>query len=142
MQMNKVYHPWWTWEEVESNMWGSVPDSKKSTISAYELMKDYKRFGESMINVVETWQFSCENHLSDKTINRRSWLGCAAVANYLQLPENITRKAWSMLARIEKELANNQADMAINHWEELNERFDTDLHKDLDGQMLLCWTTR
>jgi len=116
--IKRIYHPYWTWEENNYNMWGSVIDRELYLQKAIEFVGDYKLYGFWMLKVVEQWQHSCEHNLSDLSQNRRAWVGQAACALASQCPEDIVRVAWGHLTELQQTLANKEADKAIKVWEE------------------------
>lgn len=117
MRLKREYHPYWDWEELEHNMWGSVCDRKKATAKAVEFTGDHKLYGRFMMRVVNEWSVSCENALTDYSINRKAWVGHAACALAHGIPEDITRLAWGKLTDEQRLLANKEAERAIQHWE-------------------------
>ena len=114
---DRIYHPYWMWEELEHNMWGYVNDKPKFLKAAIEFTGDHKKYGRFMMRVVNEWLYSCEHNLSNKTQNRKAWVGHAAVALALGCPEDIVRSAWSHLTEEQQILANNEASIAIKYWE-------------------------
>jgi hypothetical protein len=72
----------------------------------------------AMNRVINEWVISCEQNLSNITINRKSWLGWAACSIQSKIPEIITRKAWFLLSLEQQEMANKIADDIIKKWEE------------------------
>lgn len=115
--MNRIYHPYWLWEEVEANMWGTVSDRKLYLQRAADFTGDHLKYGRFMLRVVNEWRYSCENALTDLNLNRRAWVGHAACALAIGCPEDITREAWGMLTVQQQDRANAQADHAIKEWE-------------------------
>lgn len=115
--IERVYHPYNMWEEIDHNMWGTVLNRKAFLKKAVRFTSDHKRYGRFMMRVVNEWPFSTENALTDKFINRRAWVGHAACALALGCPEDITREAWSKLTDEQQLLANKEAERAIQSWE-------------------------
>ena len=115
--IKRIYHPYWKWEEVKFNMWGRVDDKQEFLEKAIEFTGNYKLYGKYMMKVVKDWKYSCEHNLSDKSQNRQAWIGHAAAALALQCPEDIVRQAWWHLTDKQREMANKEADKAINYWE-------------------------
>lgn len=114
--LERVYHPWHEWEEVRFNMWGTVEDRKKWVASAIRFTGDYKRYGRFMMRVINEWPVSCENALTDPSINQKAWVGHAACALALECPEDVTREAWKHLTDEQQLLANKEAQHAIDTW--------------------------
>ncbi len=86
-----------------------------------------------MLEVIKKWPVTCEHHLTDKNSNRRAFVGHAAAAMHLNLPEYITRMAWGKLSTTQQDLANQKADEAIYLWEKLYEhRKSVSIHKQME----------
>ena len=115
--MKRVYHPVSMWEELRFNMWGTVDDRASALEKARTFTGDAGRYGEYMRRVTREWPISCENALTDLSINRKAWIGHAACAMAIQIPEDIIREAWGQLTDEQRRLANAQADDAIKVWE-------------------------
>jgi hypothetical protein len=98
-------------------MWGSVPNRAIALDAAIKFTGDHEVYGLWMMRVVKRWRYSCEHNLSDKSQNRKAWIGHAACAYAMQIPEDIIRKAWSFLSDEQQVLANKEADKAIKYWE-------------------------
>lgn len=117
-QIKRRYLPWWEWEEVTANMWGTVVDRKHYLEFAIEFTGDHETYGTYMLRVTEEWPNSSLHNLSNKTQNRRAWIGHAACAFAFGCPEDIVREAWSYLSEDQQKKANAVADKAINSWEQ------------------------
>lgn len=117
MRFKRVYHPIWLWEEVEANMWGEVKNKSIALRRAIAFTGDHKLYGRFMMRVVNEWKYSCENALTDYSLNRKAWVGHAACALAKGIPEDITRQAWGKLTDEQRLLANKEAERAIQHWE-------------------------
>lgn len=118
--IERIYHPYWMWEEVKFNMWGTVSNKFEMLEWAIEFTGDAEEYGSWMMKVVSDWNCSCEHNLSNKTQNRKAWIGHAACAYANKCPEDIVRKAWSHLSEDQQIKANKKADEAIAAWENKN----------------------
>lgn len=135
IKFERVYRHYMEWEEIETNMWGDVENKKQWLKKAIEFTGDHKKYGRFMLRVVSEWPNSCENWLTDYSINRRAWVGHAACAMAINCPESITREAWGHLTDEQRELANRQADRAIQLWE-YNYAKSRGIHIDMDEPLL------
>lgn len=133
--MKRVYHPWWVWEEVKHNMWGAVDDRQAMLRRAIEFTGDHKLYGRWMRKVIAAWPNSCENALTDASLNKRAWIGHAACAMAFRCPEDIVRQAWGHLSDEQRLLANKEAERALRLWQDAYEK-DHGLRDDL-GEPLL-----
>ena len=116
MKFDRVYHPYNKWEEVDHGMWGTIENKKEWLARAIAFTGNHKLYGSYMMRVIEEWPTSCENALTDSSLNQRAWVGHAACAMALGCPEYITREAWGYLTDEQRLLANKEADGAIRAW--------------------------
>jgi hypothetical protein len=130
-----VWHRIEFWEEIKFNMWGSVNDAGDALEAAIKFTGDHKLYGSFMRRVIVEWPYSCENAFTDPILNRRAWVGHAAVALALGIPEDITRKAWGFLSDEQRLLANKEASRAIAQWE-LDYRKRDEISGDLEEAVL------
>jgi len=135
IKLKRVYHPLHLWEEIHHNMWGEVDDCKAMLEKAIAFTGDYILYGSFMQRVIKEWPISCENALTDYSLNRKAWVGHAATALGLKCPEDITRKAWGVLTYEQQLLANKEAIRAIRAWEDAY-RKDKRIHTDMGEPML------
>ena len=135
MTLKRVWHPCDQWEEIQHNMWGEVDDRQASLSMAVSFTGNHYLYGHFMMRVIKEWPVSCENALTDNSLNKRAWIGHAACALAFGCPEDIVRQAWSVLSDEQRALANKQADRAIGSWEE-NYRKSQSLYPDLDREVL------
>lgn len=122
--MEKVWHPYTSWECFRFGMWEFTEARSRNLMlkKAIEFTGDAKIYGEWMMRVIVQWPISCEHHLSDSGTNRRAYVGHAAACLAIKCPEDITRKAWGHLSKHQQDEANYMADVAISAWEVLHER--------------------
>lgn len=113
----EIWHPYWLWEELDFNMWGSVDSRNEWLQKAIDFTGDHKLYGSWMVKVADNWKYSCEHHLTKMYINRKAWIGHAAAALAIQCPEDIVREAWGFLTKEQQDLANQEAQNAIEYWE-------------------------
>ncbi len=134
-KLKRVYHDYRNWEEVKFNMWGEIADREKALAKAIRFTKNHLRYGHFMRRVTKEWPISCENALTDSRISKRAWVGHAAVALALRIPEDITRAAWAHLSDEQQLLANGEAERAISKWT-ISYCKNKALYKDLGAKML------
>lgn len=117
MKVKRVYRDCREWEEVKFNMWGEVDNRKEWLKRAIEFTGNAEIYGSFMKRVVYEWPVSCENALTDLSMNRKAWVGHAAVALAIKCPEDIVRQAWGHLTDEQRLLANQEAERSIQEWE-------------------------
>ena len=117
--MIQVYKPYWKWECYNNGMWNKVNKKTESIMleTAIEFTGNHILYGKSMNDVVFKWNNTIENHLTNKSINRRAFLGHCAVFYKHQIPEYIVRMAWKELNNEQRRLADLEAERTIKEWE-------------------------
>lgn len=115
--MNRIYHHYEKWECYKNGMWIKT-NNEIQLNKAIEFTSNYLEYGKSMNDVINYWFYSCENFLSNKSINRKAYLGHCAVSFKFKISENITRLAWKYLTKEQQDLANNEAENNIKLWEQ------------------------
>jgi hypothetical protein len=119
--IKQVWHPYQRWEDYQAGMWRKEQKEKEQELLsvAIEFTGDHIKYGAAMMEVIKTWKYSCEHNLSNLQINRRAWVGHAACAYSLKLPEYLVREAWGKLNDYQRFMANKMADNAIAEWERI-----------------------
>ena len=135
-KLTRVYKPFTEWEEIQHGMWATVTNRKRWVKKAIEFTSDHKKYGRFMLRVVHEWPISCENALTDNLINKKAWVGHAAVALAINCPEDIVREAWGKLTDEQRLLANKEAERAIRIWEYNYRRKNNLLCSSVEGEML------
>lgn len=117
--MKQIYHHYTNWEEWENGMWRKVSNEEHDIYlkKAIKFTGNAKLYGNFMMKVIEQWPISCEQNLTNISINRQAWIGHAACCIAINCPENITREAWWHLSERQQNEANRKADFAIKTWE-------------------------
>lgn len=121
MILNKIWHPYWEWDDYKAGMWRTVSGKERKAFlkKAYEFTSDADKYGEAMMKVIKLWKIGCEHHLTNTSSNRRAWIGYAACCLAIGCPEDITRQAWGYLTQDEQDKANAKADLTIATWERM-----------------------
>lgn len=101
-------------------MWRKISNEQeraKYLVEAIEFTGNAELYGKWMMEVLDRWPISCEQNLSNSSVNRRAWIGHAAVCIAINCPEDITREAWWKLSQQQQDEANEKATLAIKEWE-------------------------
>lgn len=117
----RIYHQYYNWEDFKSGMWRKVsPQDELSMLGeAIEFTGDHVKYGQAMLRVINEWPVTCEHNLTNPSLNKKAFIGHCAVSLELNIPEYITRMAWKYLSDKQRDLANQQAENAINEWKSL-----------------------
>lgn len=116
--MEQFYSHHDNWEDFKNGMYCGTSDNNQEQIEkAKSLLSDSDLFYKTMHELLIKWPISSKVNLTNKGINRRSWLGHAACNFMYSIPEIVTRKAWNELSEIQQFNANTIAERFINEYE-------------------------
>ena len=116
--MKRIYHHYKLWEDQKEGFYKSVKNKnnyKDLVISFFNNEEDTGRF---MSLVLDKWVVSCEQNLSNLSMNRVAWIGQAACFINNGTPSLTTMYFWKFLDYEVQERANKQAIKAIKLWEQ------------------------
>jgi hypothetical protein len=115
--MIRIYHRWEKWECFKAGFYdSSYPLSLKDGQEKYaEFLSNSDLFAESINMVFENWHFSCQNFLTNESINRIAWIGQSSVCIKIGLP-SFFKGGFKILSNYEQRCANNLAREHLNKW--------------------------
>lgn len=120
--MNRIYHHWEKWECAKAGFYETqAPDgfSPDQAREAYrDFLSDIPRFVSAMQRVIKEWPHSCDQFLSNDSINRIAWMGQAAMCIETGVP-NCFRGGFNMLTPHQQKAANSAAYQMIEAWEKI-----------------------
>lgn len=130
--MNRIYHPYWLWEDYLNGMYrGSVDKAKINKCS--KLLSDTECFSKALEMVLKEWVFSSDVNLSNTSQNRLAWLGAAACCISIGANEKTTRLGWARLNEQQRLKANTTARKYVKKYE----RENSQIYRDMGTKMLL-----
>jgi hypothetical protein len=118
--MTQIFIHYEKWEDFHSGMWRKLPKNEEESfrIIAIKFTGNHILYGAAMIRVVNEWPYTCLHNLSNTSINRKAFIGHAACSLQINCPEYIVRQAWWKLTEEQRIMADEQAEIAINLWEQ------------------------
>jgi len=129
----QVYKPYWMWEDYNNGMYSNSNEHKEILISkSISLLSDANLFFSISEKMVNSWHVSSLVNLTNKSQNRRAWIGAASCCFNHSCPEQITRIAWGLLNEMQRSRANYVADIIIKKYEIGHSK----LHKNVAEKML------
>lgn len=116
--MKQIYHNYELWEDWINGMWSAVGKEQweKMLPLAIEFTGNAELYGAAMLRVIQEWPISCEQNLTNASINKKAWIGHAACCLEFGWPEYIVRAAWKHLSERQQIEANKMAQRAISIW--------------------------
>ena len=119
--MKQIWHPYWDWECL--GMYNELDgiSLEDGQIIYYNFLKDIDKFDRALNRVVNEWTISCENFLSNDSINKIAWLGQASVCIEHNIPR-VCRGGFKLLSSEDAENANKKAKEYLMEWIEKYEK--------------------
>lgn len=132
--MEQIYIEYQKWEDYLCGMYNTndVIDKDKKVINAINLLSNPTEFYKACQLLINDWKNSSDVNLSNRNQNRKAWLGAAACMYKHEVPEYLTRIAWSLLNKQVQDLANKIAEKIINEYETKNR----EIHSNVGTTML------
>lgn len=121
--MRRFWHHWEKWECVPAGMYLTLAPSgytPESALDAYAtFLRDFQRFDAALLRVRSEWRISCEQFLSNPSINRIAWLGQSSMCIATGVPA-VFKGGFNLLTEREQSAANRMAASHLKEWEFLN----------------------
>jgi hypothetical protein len=116
--MKQFYATIYEMECVKNGMYSSFINESKVKKSI-ELLSNLSLFENEINNVFSNWKISTCVNLSNKSINRKAWLGQSACLIHHSANEKETKKAWFELTEQQQIKANKIAEIKIKEFEKV-----------------------
>ncbi len=117
--MKRIYHHWGRWECFKAGMYEGAPPAGYTADSAKEAYRDFladaPRFSAAMQRVLDEWPNSCDQFLSNDSINRIAWLGQASMCIDTGVPMCF-RGGFKLLSAAQQKTANALAAEFFKKW--------------------------
>jgi len=130
--MNRIYHPYWLWEDHKAGFYDNVSGERKKELveKVVEMFNSEELTKQNMNLVIQLWKYSCEHNLTNISLNRIAYIGQSACCIYANVPCTITMEAWSLLSDDVKKRSDKIAESVINLWENQNKNLQLCLKLD------------
>jgi len=124
LNIKRVYHPYTLWEDYKHGFYDNCTGSDKDAmlLKSIEMFNDEILTKKYMNKVIETWKYSCEQNLTNPSMNKIAYIGQGACCLYARVPSTVTMEAWSHLTDEVKERSNNIAKNVIDNWNNNNKK--------------------
>lgn len=141
--IEQIYIPYWKWEDWYNGMWRKLTKENEQIYlkKAIEFTGDHLKYGKAMNVVINKWNNTMVNSLTNPGINKRAFLGHCACCYETKCPEYITRMAWKHLTEKQRYLADKVAQQTIDKWLVNYAEKNRTVHKNMGKQMLFEWNT-
>lgn len=117
--MKRFYARYELWEDYQNGMYDKPPESKIDMLvsAAKDILGDCERFELIGLQVISRWVVASAVNLTNRSENRRAWIGQSVCCYECEVPEILTRQAWAQLSESQRAKANKVADKIIKHFE-------------------------
>jgi len=117
--VNRIYHHWEAWECFKAGFYNSEPPAGITPDMARELygefLSDVPRFEAALSRVITEWRNSCEQFLSNESMNRIAWLGQASMCISTGVP-SVFRGGFKQMSIADQRTANAIAGKWLDKW--------------------------
>jgi len=135
--VKRIYHHYETWECLRMYLPydGEVVDHDTLLHMYADFLRDIHRFKRALNRVKKEWPLSCEQFLSNESINRIAWLGQAAMCIDTGVPRKY-RAGFMLLSAQEQEAANRTAQECLAEWLEDHARKNSTIQQGMESMWL------
>jgi hypothetical protein len=130
--MNRIYHPYWMWEDYKAGFYNNCSGQKKVEYldRCLQMFNSETKTNKNMMRVIDEWKFSCEHNLTNESLNKIAYIGQSACCLFAGIPSTVTMEGWNLLSKEVQERANRQALEVLNIWIQRNKKIQLCLNLD------------
>jgi hypothetical protein len=120
----RIFHPYTMWEDYKAGFYDNCSGDKKTEVlqRSIDMFNSMDLTKKNMNLVIETWKYSCEQNLTNPSMNKIAYIGQGACCIYGGVPATITMEAWSHLTDEVKDRSNELAKEVITKWNNNNKK--------------------
>lgn len=110
-------HHYSKWEDYKNGFYHRFKGCKKTAIlDIVDFFCNQKETETFMKKVCDNWVYSCEQNLTNPSINKVAYIGQSAICLRFGYPSTITMEAWSNVPFKNQIIANKLAEKTIKQW--------------------------
>lgn len=128
VNITQLFYPYWDWECYKNGMYTDAVDVTKIE-ECESLLLDTEMFLHYGKEMVDSWPISCDNFLSNSSINRIAWIGQAVCCYCFSANEQTVKKAWKQIPPIFQNKANDTAKEILGYYFSKNKKIRTEMEK-------------
>jgi hypothetical protein len=113
--VERLWHPWHLWECYPAGFFEPPPIDYSGEEIYREFLSDSEAFAQGLRLVITGWKYSCEQNLTNPSMNRIAWLGQASACIVRHVP-SCCRSGFSLLTPLEQTRANSLARKYLHKW--------------------------
>lgn len=118
MKSKQIFHHFSKWEDYKMGFYDSTCENVNEHIQkSIDLLSDQKKFKKFAEKLIIDWKFSCEQNLTDPSLNKIAYIGQGACCIANSTPSFVTRLAWSYIEEENQKKANKTAKKILKKWQ-------------------------
>lgn len=115
--MKRIYHPYHLWEDWKAGFYkNKIKDQELIISKCVQLLSNEVEFKKAVERVINEWPYSCDNNLSNPSLNKVAYIGQAACCITFGAPSFLTKLAWVFVSEESKIQADKIAMNAVETW--------------------------
>lgn len=117
MKIKQRFHHFSKWEDFRSGLYDSTCERYEEKVQlSIDLLSNQKHFYEVATEMVNTWNYSSEQMLTDASVNKKAWIGQASCCFNHNSPDYATKDAWWKIPEKIRDEANTTATIVMMEW--------------------------
>lgn len=136
---DRIFHTYDKWECFKCGLYNTTVDGKKESECKLEyarFLSDDIKFREALDFIINNWKYSCEHYLTNKGMNRIAYLGQAAAAYSIGIPNKYCG-GYFLMSKEQQDRADQIALEYLNKWLVNNGRKDVTMAEArMDGKVV------
>ena len=127
--MRRIYHPYWDWECYHAGFFNTTCNlsDDEAKLKYCEFLSNLVLFEKTLNKVLNEWPISCEQFLSNDSMNRIAWLGQSSMCIETGIPSTF-RGGFKLLSNENQKLADSMALKYLKIWLKKYEKEDKQLY--------------
>jgi len=116
----RIFYPHYMWEDYVAGFYDRQSIEEQKVKQCISLLSDQDYFWDVMCQLEIDWKHCFEYNLSNRTHNRKAWLGQVSCCYEFGVSFNVTIEAWNKLCKETQIEANYTAQRMIDLFERKN----------------------
>jgi hypothetical protein len=117
----QIFHHFSKWEDYKFGFYNTTCENTeehiKKSVNLLSNQDEFYKYAKRMIN---EWFFSCEQNLTDPSLNKIAYIGQSSCCLANNTPAFVTRLAWSYIDEFDQLSANKTAKKILKEWQYRN----------------------
>lgn len=118
LKLKKIYHEWQLWEDYKYGFYDNNNDKILITNKVIHMFSSEKLTEKYMGRVINEWKYSCEQNLTNESMNKIAYIGQAAACLYCGASNLTTMYSWKFLTNEIRDRSDKIASKKILEWKQ------------------------